>query len=156
MSSTRLDLPAIGDPRVEEVSDGVFAYVQPDGTWFINNTGFLVGGDGVTSVAACSTEGRTRDYLAAIRRVTDRPVRTLVNTHHHGDHTHGNYLFASATIVAHERARQEMLLEGLPGDYLHWAYAELTGTPQGGRTDVAAALGDMVTYNGGQPLTCRA
>ena len=25
-------------PRVQEVSDGVFAYIQPDGTWFINNT----------------------------------------------------------------------------------------------------------------------
>jgi cyclase len=53
-------------PRVQEVSDGVFAYIQPDGTWFINNTGFLVGAAGVTSVDACSTERRTRAYLEAI------------------------------------------------------------------------------------------
>jgi cyclase len=52
-----------GTPRVREVSDRVFAYIQPDGTWFINNTGFLVGADGVTSVDACSTERRTRAYL---------------------------------------------------------------------------------------------
>ncbi len=120
MSSPHLDLPALGDPTVEEVSDGVFAYIQPDGSWFINNTGFLVGGDGVTSIDACATERRTRDYLAAIHGVTDQPVRTLVNTHHHGDHTHGNYLFAGATIVAHERTRQEMLLAGLPGEHLPW------------------------------------
>ena len=101
-------------PRVEEVSDGVFAYIQPDGTWFINNTGFLVGGAGVTSVDACSTERRTRDYLAAIAAVTSRPVRTLVNTHHHGDHTHGNYLLRGATIVAHDRCREEILAAGLP------------------------------------------
>jgi hypothetical protein len=28
----------IGDPRVEEVSPGIFAYIQPDGSWWINNT----------------------------------------------------------------------------------------------------------------------
>lgn len=41
-------------------------------------------------------------------------MRTLVNTHHHGDHTHGNYLFGDATIVAHEQCRQEILAEGPP------------------------------------------
>ncbi|WP_300604996.1 MBL fold metallo-hydrolase [Trebonia sp.] len=89
-----------GSPRVQEVSDGVFAYIQPDGTWFINNTGFLVGSRGVTSVDACSTERRTRAYLEAIAKTSSQPVRTLINTHHHGDHTHGNYLFGDATIVA--------------------------------------------------------
>jgi cyclase len=104
----------LGPARVQEVSDGVFAYIQPDGTWFINNTGFLVGTKGVTSVDACSTERRTRDYLAAIADRSPQPVRTLINTHHHGDHTHGNYLFGDATIVAHERCREEVLAAGLP------------------------------------------
>ena len=101
-------------PRVQEVSDGVFAYIQPDGTWFINNTGFLVGAAGVTSVDACSTERRTRAYLEAIAETSPQPVRTLINTHHHGDHTHGNYLFGGATIVAHDRCRDEVLAAGLP------------------------------------------
>jgi cyclase len=114
MSSSHVDLPAVGTPRVEEVSDGVYAYVQPDGTWWINNTGFIVGKDGVTSIDACSTERRTRAYLDAIRGVSDRTVRTLVNTHHHGDHTFGNYLFEAATIVAHERCRDEVVAGGLP------------------------------------------
>jgi cyclase len=103
-----------GPPRVQEVSDRVFAYIQPDGTWFINNTGFLVGAAGVTSVDACSTERRTRAYLEAIAETSPQPVRTLINTHHHGDHTHGNYLFGGATIVAHERCREEVLAAGLP------------------------------------------
>jgi len=30
-------------PSVHQVSDGVYAYIQPDGSWYINNTGFLVG-----------------------------------------------------------------------------------------------------------------
>ena len=39
---------------------------------------------------------------------------------------------------------------------LHRAYAELDGTERGGPIDVFAALGDMVAYNGGRPLTCLA
>jgi cyclase len=87
---------------------------QPDGTWFINNTGFLVASGGVTSIDTCSTERRTRDYLAAIARVSPAPVRTLINTHHHGDHTHGNCFLPGATIVGHDRCRDEVLAFGLP------------------------------------------
>lgn len=105
---------------MEEVSEDVYAYVQPDGSWFINNTGFVVGGGGVTSIDACATERRTRAYLKAIRSVTDQPVRTLINTHHHGDHTHGNFLFTGSTIVAHEAAREALLETGLPTADLPW------------------------------------
>jgi cyclase len=101
-----------GRPQTVEVADGVYAYVQPDGTWWINNTGFVTGPQGVFSIDACSTERRTRAYLAAIRKVTAAPVRTVLNTHHHGDHTFGNALFPSATIVAHERARAEAIAFG--------------------------------------------
>ncbi|HYS37003.1 MAG TPA: MBL fold metallo-hydrolase, partial [Pseudonocardiaceae bacterium] len=75
-----------------EVSAGIFAYIQPDGSWWINNTAFLVGAQGVVSIDACATERRTRDYLDAIAAITPQPVRALINTHHHGDHTFGNYL----------------------------------------------------------------
>ena len=105
---------------LEEVSDGVFAYVQPDGSWMINNTGFLVGRDGVSAIDACSTERRTRDLLTTIGSVTSAPVRTLVNTHHHPDHTAGNGLFTGATIVAHENAREEMRMLGLPHNSGVW------------------------------------
>jgi cyclase len=95
--------------EIQQVSEGIYAYLQPDGSWWLNNTGFLASRDGVISVDATSTERRTRAYLDAIATVTDRPVRTLVNTHHHGDHTHGNYLFGGATIVGHERCREAIL-----------------------------------------------
>jgi cyclase len=109
-----------GRPETVEVAGGVYAYVQPDGTWWINNTGFLTGPQGTFSIDACSTERRTRAYLAAIRRVTPRPVRTLVNTHHHCDHTFGNALFPAATIVAHERARAEVIAFGPAQELPFW------------------------------------
>ena len=100
--------------EVTQISEGIYAYLQPDGSWHLNNTGFLVSGDGVISIDTSSTERRTRAYLDAIKTVTPLPVRTLLNTHHHGDHTHGNYLFAGATIVAHERCRTAMLATPMP------------------------------------------
>jgi cyclase len=120
VTSTAHDITTPGRPRVEEVADGIHAYIQPDGTWWINNTGFLVGRKGVVSVDACSTERRTRAYQAAIGAVTPLPVRTLINTHHHGDHTFGNYLFAGATIVGHEATRAGVQQWGLPWDEPVW------------------------------------
>ena len=116
--STGLDVSVPG--RLEEVADGVFAYVQPDGSWMINNTGFLVARDGITAVDACSTERRTRAFLDTVASVARLPVRTLVNTHHHPDHTAGNGLFSGATIVAHDNAREEMRALGLPRNTGTW------------------------------------
>jgi cyclase len=106
----RGSLPA---PEVLEVADGVFAYVQPDGTWWINNTGFVVGESVVLSVDTCATERRTRAYLDALRARAGASPQLLVNTHHHGDHTNGNGLVAGATVVGHRRCRQEMLRNGI-------------------------------------------
>ncbi|MGH3190369.1 MAG: MBL fold metallo-hydrolase [Streptosporangiaceae bacterium] len=100
--------------EIQQISEGLYAYLQPDGSWYLNNTGFLVGPAGVISIDTTSTERRTRAYLDAIKAVTPLPVRTLVNTHHHGDHTHGNYLAAGATIVGHERCREMVLSTPVP------------------------------------------
>src|SRR3954462_10460878 len=99
-------------PQLAEVGDGLFAYVQPDGSWMINNTGFVVGPDGVTRIDTCGTELGTLVFLETVARVTPRPVRTLLNTHSHPDHTTGNGLLPGATIVAHELARTEMIALG--------------------------------------------
>jgi cyclase len=129
-SDHRHDHVDLGPPRVEEVADRVFAYVQPDGSWWINNTGFLVADDGVTAIDTCSTERRTRTFLDAVRDVSEAPIRLVVNTHHHGDHTHGNYLTHPAAIVAHERCRELILETGIlhvPGvwDDVDWGDLEV-------------------------------
>jgi cyclase len=120
LSASRHEHPELGPPELIEVADRVFAYVQPDGTWYINNTGFVVGDESVISIDACSTERRTRAYRDRIASVTPAPVTTLVNTHHHGDHTYGNFVFSPATIVAQENCRAEMLAYGFPGNTGVW------------------------------------
>ncbi len=114
MSTAHSDRELLEPPRVEDLGGGLFAYLQPDGSWYINNTGFLVSTTGVMCVDSCATERRTRDFLTAVSGVTRLPVRTLVNTHSHADHVTGNALFESATIVAHEETRAAMLGPTLP------------------------------------------
>ncbi|MGE5288081.1 MAG: MBL fold metallo-hydrolase [Micromonosporaceae bacterium] len=132
MSSLHGDITVPGRPELREVSAGIYAYIQPDGTWWINNTGFLVGPQGVISIDACSTERRTRAYQQAIASVTAAPVRTVINTHHHGDHTFGNCLFPGASIIAHERARAEAIAFGPARELPFWEnpdWGELTLDP---------------------------
>jgi cyclase len=103
---------------LEQVGPGVWAYLQPDGSWYLNNSAFLVGSQGVVLVDTTSTEARSRALLGAVRSVSEAPIRTLVNTHHHGDHSHGNWLLPTATIVGQDRCRDEMVAAGLLGTAL--------------------------------------
>jgi cyclase len=114
MSSQDTDITEPGEPELTQVSPGIYAYIQPDGTWWINNTGFLCGRQGLISIDTCSTERRTRAYLRAIASVSLAPVRAVVNTHHHGDHTFGNCLLPAAAIIGHERTRTEAIAFGPP------------------------------------------
>jgi cyclase len=122
---------AVGAPYLVEVADRVFAYVQPDGGWFVNNTGFLAGGSGSVAVDSCATERRTRAFLDAIAGTGAPPVRVLVNTHHHGDHTHGNHLFGSATIVAHDTTREKIIAIGdvVRGNFPDVEWGDVPTTP---------------------------
>jgi cyclase len=96
-------------PRLEEVADRIYAYVQPDGGWCLNNAGFLVGPTAVTLIDTAATEMRARTLRSAIASVTSRAPRTLINTHHHGDHTYGNCVFAhEAVIIGHDDCPEQM------------------------------------------------
>ncbi len=96
------------------MADGVFAYVQPDGSWFINNAGIVRGSKQVLVVDTSSTERRTRALLGAVESVAGSPSSTLlVNTHHHGDHTNGNSLLPAAAVIGHERCREEIVRSGI-------------------------------------------
>ena len=103
---------------LHEVADGVFAWVQPDGSWWINNAGAVTSraedAEAATVVVdTCATEQRTRRFLDAVAAATgDAPIRVAANTHHHGDHTYGNSLLpASTVLVGHERMRAELLAD---------------------------------------------
>jgi cyclase len=109
---------AAGPAELVEVADGCLAYIQPDGTWFINNAGAVVGGGEVLLVDTCATERRTRALLDAVAAHSGgSPVATLVNTHVHGDHTNGNSVVVDAydgvTLVGHPDTRAGIEAAGI-------------------------------------------
>ncbi len=75
-----------------------------------SNSGFLVTEEGVLVVDTRQHPRDGQDLLDRIRRITDKPIRWVVNTHFHGDHHYGNSVFkaAGATIVAHKATARIM------------------------------------------------
>jgi len=73
---------------------------------------FVVTNDGVIATDPIGygrpTGGQT--YLDEIRKVTDKPVKYVIYSHHHFDHAAGGKAFkdAGATFVAHEKAKQQL------------------------------------------------
>lgn len=70
------------------------------------NIGLSVGDDGVFMIDDQFADS-TVEIMELIAEKSDKPVEFLINTHHHGDHTGGNYNMQAhgATIVAHENVR---------------------------------------------------
>lgn len=98
-------------PRLERLGEHVYAYVQPPGGWCVNNAGIIGGRLLVDTVA---TEARARALRAAAESLDPGGIRTIVNTHFHGDHTFGNGLMGDGvTIVAHELTRHDVAATGL-------------------------------------------
>jgi glyoxylase-like metal-dependent hydrolase (beta-lactamase superfamily II) len=85
----------------------VLKQVAPDLHFFYNdassNSAFLVADAGVLVVDTGQHPAEGRALLEHIRKITDKPVKWVINTHAHGDHYFGNKAFkdAGATIVAH-------------------------------------------------------
>ncbi|MCJ7670396.1 MAG: MBL fold metallo-hydrolase, partial [Dehalococcoidia bacterium] len=77
------------EPGVKQLAPKIYAYIQAKATWYWSNAGFIVGNDYVVVVDSLATVGLTQRFKDEIRKITDKPIRYLINTHHHGDHTWG-------------------------------------------------------------------
>lgn len=87
--------------KTHQVAGNVY-YLEGQG----GNVGVLVGDDGVLMIDD-QFAPLSEKLLAAIRALSDKPIRLLVNTHIHGDHTGGNENFGKLgiDIVAHDNVR---------------------------------------------------
>lgn len=100
--------------QLTHIAPGIHAYLQLPGGWCLSNSGVVVHRGQVTVIDTASTERRARALREAIRGVSQLPVKLLVNTHHHGDHSFGNFVFADeAAIIGHDRCAVEIAENGL-------------------------------------------
>ena len=80
---------------------------------FISNAGFVVTPSGVVVIDALGSPELAKRLMVEIRKVTHKPIHTVVVTHYHADHIYGLQVFkeAGARIVAHEAAREYLTSE---------------------------------------------
>jgi glyoxylase-like metal-dependent hydrolase (beta-lactamase superfamily II) len=79
------------------------------------NAGFVIGDGGVAVIDSFENEAAARALLGEIRKLTQQPVKFVVNTHYHLDHVAGNKVFAQAgaVIVGHHNIRSWIHTENL-------------------------------------------
>ncbi|HEV3479002.1 MAG TPA: MBL fold metallo-hydrolase [Gaiellaceae bacterium] len=93
---------------LEELAPGVVAFTAEGDP----NVGAVIGDDAVLAVDARATPALAREWLDELRRVTDKPVRSLVLTHYHAVRALGASAFDAEWVIAHEGTRRWILERG--------------------------------------------
>jgi cyclase len=111
-------------PQVElkKISDNLYEILGGRGA----RGGFYIGDNGVLVIDSKMNQQSVDQTIAEIKKLTDKSIKYLVNTHSDGDHIMGNQYFpATVTFIAHENCRKEFFhprRDGTPSD---WNNAEL-------------------------------
>lgn len=83
---------------VQKVANGVYALIrkEPASLWFNPNNVFIIGNESAIVVDSNISSEYTHEVLAELRKLTDKPVKYVVNTHWHEDHITGNRVYREA------------------------------------------------------------
>ena len=109
-------------PHFKRIKDGIYVYAQKPAD---SNAGIILTQEGVVLIDSGHNPPDSQAILKAVKQLTSQPIRFLINTEPHSDHTTGHFLFSPpAIIIAHEGATDSMKKaynpqrnEKLMGDY---------------------------------------
>ncbi|HEY7114146.1 MAG TPA: MBL fold metallo-hydrolase [Thermoanaerobaculia bacterium] len=135
------DRPADSVFRVQPLGGDVYALYGRGG-----NVGFFVGPEAVTVIDS-QFKDLAPGIVAEIKKVTDKPIKFLINTHFHGDHVGGNEVFRNfAMIIAQDNVRTRMLAS--PQTILKEYPARLEKAKQAGNDSMAKFLQEQIDWAG--------
>jgi cyclase len=93
-------------PGFTKVKDGIYVYAANERN---STCSIIVTQEGVVLIDSCHNPPDSHKVLAAVKKLTDKPVRFLIDTETHNDHTTGHFVFSPpAIIINHEGATEGM------------------------------------------------
>ncbi len=108
--------------KLDKLSDRLYQILGGRGA----NGGFYIGDNSVLVIDTKQTQESVDMTISEIKKITDKPIKFLINTHSDGDHISGNQFFPqTVTIFAHENCRREILLPRGNGEPSAWENPEL-------------------------------
>jgi cyclase len=94
---------------LNEIADGVFAWIQPDGESGVSNAGVVLDDDGITVIDTLMVRSQWEPFAAAVHKLGG-PIRRVILTHAHIDHVGGTRAFPMSGVYASPQTSG--LLEG--------------------------------------------
>jgi cyclase len=102
------------DSELIKLHDSVYArIVSPDGN-AVANAGFVVLDESVLVFDTHFTPEAGAELWKTIRSITPKPIRYVINSHGHSDHTHGNQAFGDAHLISSANARRDVMQIDIP------------------------------------------
>ncbi len=101
-------------PALTQIAEGVYVDLADPDSNAVSNSGVVVSGPSVVVFDTHFTPEAGQALANRIHSVTPKPVRYVVLSHFHPDHTHGAQAFPSAELVSSTIARRDMLQRDLP------------------------------------------
>ncbi len=116
-------------PQVKKLADGVYVHT---GRGFESNSGIILTQEGVIVIDTGQNPYESRNIWATVRNLTSMPVRFVIDTEPHADHTTGNFMFSPPAVVVAAAGA---------GDSMRAAEKQRAGSHPAARRDVAGVQG---------------
>jgi cyclase len=108
--------------RLSLISNGLYELLDGKGA----HGGVFIGDNGVLAIDAKMDKESVDQTIAEIKKITEKPVIYLVNTHSDGDHVNGNQYFPQEVIIiSHENCRKEFFVPKRDGSPSDWSKPEM-------------------------------
>jgi len=93
-------------PGFTKVKDGIYVYAAKDGN---STCSIILTEEGVVIIDTCQTPPDGHHLLATVKKLTDKPIRFVIDTEVHSDHTFDHFIFSPpAIVINHEGATEGM------------------------------------------------